>query len=62
MNGKYFLVSDLKTFVRDLKEQKKEIQSKMNSNAEMTYAPLRSLDDFLLSQSRLVTPQDEIYL
>ena len=55
INGKYFLVSDLKTFVRDLKEQKKEIQSKMNSNTEMTYAPLRSLDDFLLSQSRLVT-------
>ena len=27
---------------------------KMNSNAETELAPLRSLDDFILSQSRLV--------
>jgi len=48
---------DLKSFVKDLKEQKQEIKSRMNSNAEMTYAPIRSLDDFILSQSRFQVPE-----
>ena len=48
--------SDFKKIFENLsakRDNKSGVDKKMNSNAETELAPLRSLDDFILSQSRL---------
>ena len=47
----YLLNSDLKKIFK--RDKSGVVDKKMNSNAETELAPLRSLDDFILSQSRL---------
>ena len=53
----YLLNSDLKKIFGGLSVKRDKRSGvddkKMNSNAEIELAPLRSLDDFILSQSRL---------
>ena len=47
----YLLNSDFKKIFK--RDKSGVVDKKMNSNAETELAPLRSLDDFILSQSRL---------